>query len=103
LIALSNPDKHRDFIVLNRGLDLNAVTKYGEVGIFDQMILDGLIPENAVARAYTIIPYEPIDVRVQVDFAHFVAFEDGRSVLDTLDEFILKTEEVIKTFQPEFN
>lgn len=103
LITLSNPDKHRDFVVLDRGLELSATTKWGEVGCFDRLINSGLIPESAIARAYTDGgSCKPIDVRVHVDFSHFVTFENGSRVLDTLDEFILKTEEVLEAFKPEF-
>jgi hypothetical protein len=95
LIALSNPDKHRDFLPLAKGINIDAKTVYGQPGCFDGMGF----PENSIHHAYGD---PPVDVRVDVEFAHFVAFEDGRGVLDTLEEFILKTKETIEAFKPGF-
>jgi len=97
LVALSNPDKHRDFTPLARSLNIKASTVHGPLGCFD-----GQFSEDVIHRAYGTPEHSPIDVRVDVDNAHFITFEDGRQVLDLLEEFILKTEEILNAFLTEF-
>lgn len=78
LQSISNPDKHREFTIISRGVDI------------------GIMPGSTEA----IIANQPVDVKAGVSVN--VAFSDGTPIIETLEQLHSEITKVLDLFKPKF-
>jgi hypothetical protein len=92
---ISNADKHKQWTVVAAMIQGSMSWKPAERGSF------GPVERGEVYRTVFSDGRE-MDVHVYGDFRPDITLDDGTPIIQTLDEFIVKTKELLDTFQPEF-
>lgn len=106
LVTISNRDKHMDLTVtlaksavrMTPGIDPHPPANSDEDGL--SLVIE--IPKNhdVVRQAYQVALGSPL--YLEFFFALFIAFQDGRSVVATIEEIIAKVGDVLSEFKSEF-
>jgi hypothetical protein len=106
LVSISNKDKHMDLAVtlarsavrLGAGINPNPPTDSDHDGL--SMVIEIPKEYDVIRLAYQVAPGSPL--YLEFFFALFIAFEDGKSVITTIEEIMAKVGDVLAEFKREF-
>jgi hypothetical protein len=106
LVSISNRDKHMDLAVtlarsavrLRAGINPNPPTDSDHDGL--SMVIEIPKEYDVIRLAYQVAPGSPL--YLEFFFALFIAFQDGKSVITTIEEIMAKVGDVLAEFKREF-